>query len=325
MIAINNGSTQQFRKTFIISKKKRSSSSRGHLIGLFFGVNFLILSTFLFLLIHPASPVQAQLATITTKQFAQIKDSNNSQEKPTTNKNSSASASESDETDLQLEDEEEASPSASTTSEIKKRLEKILGEQDENNSENKLSGFIAEVVRVTAEAITVKTPNGNQIIPIDESIKILKRNRPFSVENVEVGNWILGIGERVKNGDISPKIILVQTTSLAPKEHTIALGTIVEKTNSSVTFLPRGQEEPTSFQITRGSKISDSTDEPITIKELPTDVSAILVASSDNNKWTVKSIRILIDMDEFKTSATPTPIPRPVVKSPTPSASPIVE
>lgn len=220
-----------------------------------------------------------------------------------------------------------ATPSASTTTQLKKRLEKILGDQDASASGEKIAGYIGEITRVSEEALAVKTPKGNQIIPLDESVRILKRDKPLPIKDISVGNWVIVVGTRTRNGDVSPARILVQAASLKPAEHIVSMGTIESVGRSSVQFIPRGQTESLTLNIGKNTKLTDSLGEPLDLKKLPTQVSAIAVALlSSNDNWTISTLKTLVDMDEFKNSTpSPTPTPRTTPSSkptPTPSSAP---
>lgn len=214
----------------------------------------------------------------------------------------------------------EASPSASTTSQLKKRLERILGDQDADQPSSTIAGYMGEVTRVNEEALAVKTHASNHIIPLDESIRMIRNNRPLPVADVSVGAWVLAIGTRVKNGDVSPSTIVVLTTPPAQKEHFIAMGTIKEVSRSTVIFIPRGQTDPITLLAGRNSKLIDSAGETIALAKLPTDVSAVVVGFLEPNAstWSLSTLKMTVDMDDFKGSPTPTPAAK---RSASPSAT----
>ncbi len=216
-----------------------------------------------------------------------------------------------------------ATPNSSATSQLKKRLERILGDQDSEKPEGEIAGYMGEVTRVNEEALAVKTHASNHIIPLDETIRMIKNNRPLPVEDVSVGAWILAVGTRVKNGDVSPTTIEVLTKPPVIKEHFIAMGTITAVNRSSISFIPRGQTDPVTLVAGRNAKIIDSDGDTIALAKLPRDVSAVVVGFMEANAttWSLSTLKTTVGMEGFK--GTPTPTPTPVLRrSTTPNASP---
>ncbi len=216
---------------------------------------------------------------------------------------------------------QEATPSSSATSQLKKRLERILGDQDAEKPEGEIAGYMGEVTRVNEEALAVKTHASNHIIPLDETIRMIKNNRPLPVEDVSVGAWILAVGTRVKNGDVSPTTIEVLTKPPVIKEHFIAMGTITAVNRSSVSFIPRGQTDPVTLVAGRNAKLIDSAGETIALTKLPKDVSAVVVGFMETNAttWSLSTLKTTVDMEGFKGTPTPTPV---LKRTTTPNASP---
>jgi hypothetical protein len=221
-----------------------------------------------------------------------------------------------------------SSAAKETTLNLKERLQKILGDSDAQAQQRTLAGYIGEVTRVSEEAITLKTLTSSEIIPIDTDTKILKRNAPIPLKEVSVGNWVIVIGPREKNLAIKPELLLVQTTSLKPKEHMVAIGTIQGVTRTTVTMLPRGKSDPVTLTLTKTSKQIDADGEKIDPGKLPTDITAVVVGYASDSGWDVSTIKTMMRMAELK-NASPTPTPKATAKttprpsvSPRPSASP---
>lgn len=211
-----------------------------------------------------------------------------------------------------------------TTVKLRERLQRILGDQDENTAGKQVkAAYIGQVTRVSDEAITLKTLVGTEIIPLESSIVLLKRTQQIPVTEVAVGNWLIVIGTREKNQAIRPKLLLLQTVDLKPREHLVAIGVVTGTSATSITLIPRGKTEPLTLTVTKNSKLIDAVDEKMTIKTVPKDVSAIVVGFASVNGWELGTLKTTVSMAEYKSATSPTPKPTVVPKksSPKPSAA----
>lgn len=218
--------------------------------------------------------------------------------------------------------EPDSAPNPSTTSQLKKRLERILGQED--NQAASVAGYLGEVTRVNEDALAVKTHASNHIIPLDETISLMRGNKTISVADISVGTWILAIGNRVKNGDVSPKTIVALTTPPANKAQLVSMGTIKEISFNTILFVPRGQTDPIQILSGRNSKLIDSAGETLTLSQLPNDLSVVVVAYMDptGNPWQLSTLKSTVALEDLKNSPTPTPAPRRTSATPAPTPTP---
>lgn len=213
-----------------------------------------------------------------------------------------------------------------TTEKLRERLQKILGDQDENtDGKATKAAYIGEVTRISDEAITLKTLVGSEIIPLESSTILLKRTQRIPVADITVGNWVIVIGSREKNKAVRPELLMVQTGDLKPREHLATIGVVTDTAASSITLIPRGKTDPLTFAVTKNSKILDAGGEAITLKALPKDVSVVVVGYATDKGWELGSLKTSMSMAEFKSPATPTPTPAPrrATPKPSPAVSPV--
>ncbi len=212
-----------------------------------------------------------------------------------------------------------------TTTKLRERLQKLLGDQDENGDIQK-AAYIGEVTRISEEAITLKTLIGSEIVPLEESTILLKRSQKIPVSDVNVGNWLIVIGTREKNRAIKPQLLMVQTADLKPREHLATIGAISEISASSISITPRGKNEALTFKVTKNSKLTDATGETMTLKTLPKDVAVVVVGFGTDNGWELGTLKTMVSMAEYKSAPTPTPTPKatfaPKKATPKPSVAP---
>lgn len=201
------------------------------------------------------------------------------------------------------------------TIKLRERLQKILGDQDETASGMTRAGYIGEVTRISDEAITLKTLAGSEIVPLEDTI-LLKRALRIPVSEVAVGNWIIVIGQREKNRAIKPELLLVQTADLKPREHMVTIGDVSATTATSVTVVPRGKNEPITLTVNKNSLLTDSAGETILPRNVPQDISVIVVGfAQPNGSWELGTLKTTVNLAEYKSSTSPTPTPAPVRKA----------
>jgi len=234
---------------------------------------------------------------------------------------SSASATDS----AQLESRATAQLAEDAKLKLRERIQKILGDQDEvTNNKDKKGGYIGEVTRLSDESITLKTLDGSEIIPIQDTTILLKRTKKIPITDLVVGNWLIVIGNREKNRSINPELLLVQTTDLKPREHIVTIGAVDSISTREVSVIPRGKTDPLKLTLTKNSELIDSAGELMTVKGMPEDISAVIVGYATTNGWELGTLKATISMSEYKSAPTPTPKPTyaPRKATPKPTVSP---
>jgi len=197
------------------------------------------------------------------------------------------------------------SPSpAETTQELKERIQRIVEEKSEQIkgvidqlSQNK-RGFIGQVERVTEESLTLTNSKGTEIIPFDDQVTLLKANREISIDDVAVDDWLVVMGLIVDDA-FSPKRILVSSTSLRPKNHLIALGTIVEQSSKEITILSR-QNEEMSFDVSSKTQYQDRDGESARRGEFIQDQQVLVVGDEDDGGKNASIIRSLVSLETLQ-------------------------
>ena len=205
--------------------------------------------------------------------------------------------------------QEEASPSGSpspaeTTQELKERIQRIVEEKSEQIkgvidqlSQNK-RGFIGQVERVTEESLTLTNSKGTEIIPFDDQVTLLKGNREISIDDVAVDDWLVVMGLIIDDA-FSPKRILVSSTSLRPKNHVTALGTIIEQSSKEITILSR-QNEEISFDVTTKTQYQDQDGTSARRGEFIKDLQVLVVGDEDDDGKNVSIIRSLVSLETLQ-------------------------
>jgi hypothetical protein len=199
-------------------------------------------------------------------------------------------------------DETTATGSA-TTEELRKRIEKVVDEKREQikgviqDLLSKKTSFIGEISRISEEAITVKSADTTTIIPISDSLKLLKDNKALEVSALEVGNWAVVLGN--KDGDgIESEYILVSKESLRPRNQLVVLGSITALTKTEVTISTRGTQEERKLTIAKTSEFQDVNGEKAVAGDFEKDFNVLVVATEEEKGWQLQTLRSLAAFEE---------------------------
>ena len=196
------------------------------------------------------------------------------------------------------ESSDDTASSSATTSELKKRIEKVVVEKREQIKgvlqdllSNK-TGFIGEISRISEEAITVKSAENTTIIPIGDSLNLMQDGKPLELTSLEVGNWTIVLGNKDGEG-IESEYLLVSEETLRPKNQLVTLGSITNITRSSITVITRESEEEIELTISKATKFEDVEGEEATVTDFEKDLNVLVVATEDTTDWELQTIRSL--------------------------------
>ncbi len=192
-----------------------------------------------------------------------------------------------------------------TTLELKKRIEKVVEEKREQVKgaiEDLLSGksgFIGEVFRVSEETITVTTPNGNVVVPIGESVQILKDGKDLMLEKVEVGNWVIVLGN-TQAETVVPDYIFVEENSLRTPNQVVTLGTLQSINTKQVVITKRGTGEEKTLTILKTSQFEDQDGEEARITDFEEEISVLVTGFETEDGLELSTLRSLALLSDIK-------------------------
>ncbi len=197
------------------------------------------------------------------------------------------------------------SPSpAETTQELKERIQRIVEEKSEqikgviDQLSQQKRGFIGQVDRVTEESLTITNSKRTEIIPFDDQTTLLKANQKISIDDVAVGDWLVIMG-LIIDDTFTPKRILVSSLSLRPKNHVVALGTIIEQSSGKITILSR-QNEEVNFNINTKTQYQDQSGEVARNSEFSEDIQVLIVGDEDDDGKNASIIRSLVSLEALQ-------------------------
>lgn len=197
---------------------------------------------------------------------------------------------------------ENASDSA-TTDQLKKRIEKVVEERREQikgvveDLLGKKGAYIGEITRISEEAITVKSNETTNIIPLTEDLVILKGGAPADISTIEVGNWAIVLGNR-STTNIEPEYVLVSPTTLRPATQFVRLGTIKTINKNQLVFVPRGTQEEKTIALLKTTKYQDVTGEDAKLADFDNELNVLVIATEGKDGLQLKTMRSLAPLSE---------------------------
>jgi hypothetical protein len=200
--------------------------------------------------------------------------------------------SSSDSTAVQKEADQEKENS--TINNIKKVIQEKkteLGSVGANLRSEK--AYLAKVLRVSEETLTVSNSSGNKIVPLDENVLISKNDKDIKVNEIAVGNWV-GVFSEALNDSFKIKKVTVYEQDFSPKDKIITLGSISMIGKNDLKVTPRSGEKELAFSFSKKTSFQDYQGEDAKLTDFYEDLQCIVVAFADKNgNYVVSTIRAL--------------------------------
>lgn len=191
-----------------------------------------------------------------------------------------------------------ASPSPGTAEKLRERIERIVEEKRDqiegviDELKDKKRGLVGEVQRVSAEAITIKTSKGTQILSLNSDVVLSRKGARIKLEEVAIGEWVIVIGS-TKDDEFVTERILVSAASLRPTPKAVALGTITATSKTEITIEPRGQTETKTFTIAKTTKYQSLDGTALKVTDFTKDTPVLVVGQETDTGIEIKVIRAL--------------------------------
>ncbi len=182
--------------------------------------------------------------------------------------------------------------------ELTKRIQKVLVEKREqvkgaiNSLIAEKRAMIGEITRITDDAITIQYQDATTIIPLSESVMLIKNNAEIKLSEIVVGNWVTLLGNKDKT-TIDPEYVIISGTSLLPKEQVVLLGNVTKIDKNALTLQPRGEESTRTIQFTKTTVFQSSDGKTIKVSNLTTDLAVLITGTVVDEKTQALTIRSL--------------------------------
>ena len=158
--------------------------------------------------------------------------------------------------------------------------------------------FLARVIRVSEETLTVSNYAGNKIIPLEEEVLIQKDGKDVKIDEIAVDNWV-GIQGDLVDDSLKISKVTVYEKDFSPKDRVIAIGAITSLGKSELKFQPRSGESEFNFSLNRDTSFQDVEGEEASLSDFYEELQCIVVAFADQNgNYVISTIRALSSFDK---------------------------
>lgn len=153
--------------------------------------------------------------------------------------------------------------------------------------------YLAQVIRVSEETLSVSNYSGNKIIPLDKDVSIKKNSKDAKVSEIAVGSWVGVYGEML-NDNLDIKRIMIYEDDFSPKDKVITLGSISSIGKNDLIINPRTGEKEFNFSFGKKTSFQNYMGETAKLTDFYEDLQCIVIAFADQNgNYTVSTIRAL--------------------------------
>lgn len=195
--------------------------------------------------------------------------------------------------------EESSSDSASTIDNIKKVIQEKkteLGTVGANLRTQR--AYLAKVLRVSEETLTVSNYAGNKIIPLEEDVLMQKSNKDIGVADIAVDNWV-GVYGEIVDDNLKIKKIMVYEKDFSPKDKIISIGSISSLGKNDLKINPRSGGQKLSLSFDKNTSFQDFAGEEVSVDDFYEDLQCLVVAFADKNgNYVISTIRSLSSLDK---------------------------
>lgn len=181
---------------------------------------------------------------------------------------------------------------------VKKALEKGTEQSTTSANLRTKKAYLAKVLKVSQETLTVNNYAGNKIVPLEEDVIIQKKDKDVDVGDIAVDSWV-GIYEEANDNNLKITKVIVYDKDFTPKNKMITLGSIASIGKNDVAILPRSDQEELHFSFDKNTVFQDNRGEEIAVDDLYNDLQCLVVAFEDKNgNYVVSTIRALSSFEK---------------------------
>lgn len=158
--------------------------------------------------------------------------------------------------------------------------------------------YLAKVIRVSEETLTVGNYAGNKIVPLSEDVVIQKKGKNIKVDEIVIDNWV-GVYSEMIEENLKIKKIVVYEKNFTPKNKIITIGSIADLGKSDLEIIPRTKGENLHFSFTKDTSFQDYKGETVKLTDFYKDLQCLIVAFADQNgNYVVSTIKALSSFEK---------------------------
>lgn len=158
--------------------------------------------------------------------------------------------------------------------------------------------YLARVIRVSEETLTVSNYAGNKIVPLSEDVVIQKKGKDIKVDEIIIDNWV-GVYSDMVDNNLKIKKIVVYDKDFTPKNKIITIGSIADIGKSDLEIVPRAEGENLHFSFAKDTSFQDYKGETVELSDFYEDLQCLIVAFADKNgNYIVSTIKALSSFEK---------------------------
>lgn len=181
---------------------------------------------------------------------------------------------------------------------VKKVIQEKKAEIKElGNNTDARQAYLAKIIRVSEETISVDSNGDSKIIPLSDKMKIynFKDKKEIPVSKLAVDDWVAIYG-KTETTTFNPEQVILYEQDFTPKEHQILLGSLAEIYPQSLAVNSRSNGEKVSFILDKNTVYQDSLGKEVDVDEFYKDLQCLIIASKNNRgDFLVSTIRALVE------------------------------
>jgi hypothetical protein len=196
-----------------------------------------------------------------------------------------------------LAQEETESASPSTKDSLKDRIDKVVEEKKEQvknkvqEMTQKKRGFIGRVDRVSKESITLENRKGVQVIPLQETLSLIKDEEPIEIEDIAVDNWATVLGYQLEENEFEAVKLVVNEDRLNPQPQIVEIGSVTDYDSEQITIKTRQDGTEIKFELSTQTVLEDLNQQEIAVTDLFEEMQCLIAGykeiDEDDNETNV--------------------------------------
>jgi len=157
----------------------------------------------------------------------------------------------------------------------------------------KNQAYLAKVVRVSAETLTVSVQGLQNVIPLD-SAQVMQDGKEITIDKLAVDSWVGVFEEVIDENNKKINKIVAYSKDFEPKERIVTVGSLRTIGRNDLSITPRSGEEELKMSLGKNSVLQDMSGETAKISQFYEDLQCLIIAfADDNGNYMISTMRAL--------------------------------
>jgi hypothetical protein len=157
----------------------------------------------------------------------------------------------------------------------------------------KNQAYLAKIVRVSAETLTVSVQGVQNVIPLD-SAQVVQDGKEITIDKLAVDSWVGVFEEMTDTNNKKINKIVAYSKNFQPKERIVTIGSLKSVGRSDISIAPRNGEAELKMSLGKNSVLQDMSGETAKFDQFYEDLQCLVIAfADDNGNYMVSTMRAL--------------------------------